>query len=106
MVPNHARPAPKNPNLKPHTVAVMITAPTKMPATLRPARRRSGMAASVQDWNPALRSSRRSNPLESLAFSARPGVVDKTGFASRVAGRDPSADRQTRVPRQSGASTP
>ena len=43
-------PAIKPPYLITITAAVTRTAPAMMHATLRPARRRSGMSASVQDW--------------------------------------------------------
>src|SRR5437870_3082067 len=56
------RPALNKPYLTPRTVAVITTAPPRMPATLRLARRRSGMVASLQEWNRTLRSRVASTP--------------------------------------------
>ncbi len=80
--PEPWRRAPKNPNLTPNAVAVMITAPTKMPATLRLARRRSGMVASVQDWNLCSAIQRRFGPGKQLVPPTRATVRFRTDQAS------------------------
>jgi hypothetical protein len=55
VAPGPAGPERRNANQTPNPRAAITAAPTNMPATLRPARRGSGMAASVQDWERAAR---------------------------------------------------